>query len=727
MNARGAALLSALLCACARDPAELLLRITLLDRGAGQVTASLPPRRCPPDCDLQVPAGALTELSAVPLRQATFLGWSGACAGAAPTCQLALTAPSEVVAQFAAPVALQVSVSGSGWVRSQPAGLSCPPTCRAEFPIGQPVALTAQADAGALFAGFGAPCADAARCLVVPGETAQVEARFERALCTPTGFCWEHPLPQGRALRALWGTSRRDLWAVGEQATLLHWDGEAFTAHPSLSGLAPPLLAVWGAGTSEVFAAGASGLVLRFDGARWLRSESGTRETLYALWGSSSQDLWAAGGYGTGVLLHFDGNLWQTVPAPGARRGLRALWGSSATDVWVAGDEGVFQRSGAAWLRHPAAPEFVIALWGSGPQDLWALTRSEVFRFDGARWTRVLSGGTSLTGIWGSSARDVWVTAADALWHFDGRGFAALPTPEALPVGPIWGDAADGVWAASDNVLLRWDGATWRRLGARSSGDILGVWGTEAQGFAVGAATLRYDGGAWRAIPAPGGLAAVWVGADGEGWAVGSSIVRLHQGRAFPQEQPPPSPLRGLFALSPRALFAVGEKGTLLSSDGLTMTAQASGTSSDLNAVWAASSQDLWTVGNFGLVRRWNGSRWEALPVPEQPRWAELRGIWGASPEEVYIVGTLGVLRWDGARLTREPLSLGGLAAIGGTSRQDVWVAGSSSSVAHFDGATWQVLDPGLFVNFRALWAVARGHALFAGQDGTLLRYRRAP
>src|SRR6266498_4462230 len=34
-------------------------------------------------------------------------------------------------------------------------------------------------------------------------------------ICSEDGWCWENPLPQGRPLNAVWGSSESDVWTVG--------------------------------------------------------------------------------------------------------------------------------------------------------------------------------------------------------------------------------------------------------------------------------------------------------------------------------------------------------------------------------------------------------------------------------------------------------------------------------------------------------------------------------
>ncbi|MBL8914078.1 MAG: hypothetical protein JNM17_25460 [Archangium sp.] len=93
-------------------------------------------------------------------------------------------------------------------------------------------------------------------------------------LCTAEGWCWENPLPQGHTLNAGWRADTRHAWFVGEARTILFWDGErsALQHNP-----APPitnLFDVQGSSPTEVYAVGSQGVILHFDGTQWEREQT---------------------------------------------------------------------------------------------------------------------------------------------------------------------------------------------------------------------------------------------------------------------------------------------------------------------------------------------------------------------------------------------------------------------------------------------------------------------
>ncbi len=55
---------------------------------------------------------------------------------------------------------------------------------------------------------------------------------------------------------------------------------------------------VWGTSSSDVYVVGWEGTMLHYDGTEWSAMTSGTTAHLHALWGMSSSDFYAVGAYG---------------------------------------------------------------------------------------------------------------------------------------------------------------------------------------------------------------------------------------------------------------------------------------------------------------------------------------------------------------------------------------------------------------------------------------------
>jgi hypothetical protein len=156
--------------------------------GNGSVTSTPSGIACPGDCTNEYSEGASVSLTPTPSSGFTFSGWSGACSGNG-ACNVTMSADQTVGATFT-PVAvtrtLDVSVGGAGSVVSDPAGIACPDSCSATFADGASVTLTATADDGSTFTGWGGACSGNAGCTVTMNADQSVTATFE-AVVPPSG------------------------------------------------------------------------------------------------------------------------------------------------------------------------------------------------------------------------------------------------------------------------------------------------------------------------------------------------------------------------------------------------------------------------------------------------------------------------------------------------------------------------------------------------------------
>jgi hypothetical protein len=151
-------------------------------------------------------------------------------------------------------------------------------------------------------------------------------------------------------VRAIWGTSARDIWLSLDNAmmepwargVLVHGAGDPLTWTSIDSQANVPLESIWGASASDVWAVGANGTIRRHTtgSKRWaIVDDAPTTASLHAVWGTAANDVWIVGDAGT--ILHFDGTNWReaTVALPlGRKPNLTGVWGSGPNDVWVVGE-----------------------------------------------------------------------------------------------------------------------------------------------------------------------------------------------------------------------------------------------------------------------------------------------------------------------------------------------------------------------------------------------------
>jgi hypothetical protein len=225
-------------------------------------------------------------------------------------------------------------------------------------------------------------------------------------------------------LEDVWGTSPSDVFAIGRDGIILHFDGTTWTSMNSSTTM--PLRDIWGSSSSDVFAlavpaGGGGGAILHYDGTRWSTMDSG--KWLRGVWGSSASDVFAVGTRwdGTawyGTILHYDGTSWTAMETPTTVDdtpvdGLCAVWGSSSSDVFAVGDIGtILHYDGASWNSMDSGIGHNLwDIWGSSASDIYAvaLAKHSICHYDGTSWTSIETCTTkALFGVWGSSSSDIF-------------------------------------------------------------------------------------------------------------------------------------------------------------------------------------------------------------------------------------------------------------------------------------------------------------------------------
>ena len=198
---------------------------------------------------------------------------------------------------------------------------------------------------------------------------------------------------QNDAWYGIWGTASDDVYIVGANGKISHFDGQQWSAMQS--GTAQNLLDVTGWG-DQLIAVGPN-VAIAFDGGAW-KPMSGdvSGRSLNRVWGSGPNDVFVVGEQG--VLMHYDGSTWSEVES-GVQANLNDIWGYSAENIYVVGDMEVFfgptrysaatilHFDGVAWSRMESRYiEALRAVWGNSPHDVFALGWRALARYDGRAW-----------------------------------------------------------------------------------------------------------------------------------------------------------------------------------------------------------------------------------------------------------------------------------------------------------------------------------------------------
>ena len=394
-----------------------------------------------------------------------------------------LTLALDTYSQPRCPVS--VEVQGDGVVESQPPGIRCGngnAQCEYDFITSpQSILMLTTPGAGILATEWSSQreastCSGRSGCSIHADGRHRIKARFVPQICPQAGAWCTVPIStNGKTLRALWGESSSDLWAVGDEGTILHYDGTKWAADPYSGQLAVNLRSVFGSaerpGEPSLFAVGDYGTILQRKGGVWSEDKRSSRvlthASLLALTGSAKADgpMWAAGTSGT--VLRYQGGVWERLPAAAQVPAIvswRALLSTGRDEVWLGGDNGlVFRLSGSSWGAAPNDSMIPIddisALLGAGGTRVWLTTRSgKLTQYDGAQWTTAAApAAPGLNALDGSGPADLWAVGdGGTLLHYDGMAWRRDSQSGLVTTAPllaVWAKSRTEVWAVGVNGI----------------------------------------------------------------------------------------------------------------------------------------------------------------------------------------------------------------------------------------------------------------------------------
>jgi hypothetical protein len=155
------------------------------------------------------------------------------------------------------------------------------------------------------------------------------------------------------ALLSVWGSSTKDVWAVGGDTgdgkgpLVVHFDGESWE-RVKTGQSEGTLWWVFGFAGGPVFMGGAGGMILRYEEGEFTLMDTPSNDTVFGIWGASENDVWAVGGAsesGGGFAWRLRGGTWAPEPTlPKSVPDSAAIWkifGTKKNEAWLVGSNGV--------------------------------------------------------------------------------------------------------------------------------------------------------------------------------------------------------------------------------------------------------------------------------------------------------------------------------------------------------------------------------------------------
>ena len=249
------------------------------------------------------------------------------------------------------------------------------------------------------------------------------------------------------------------------------------------------------------------------------------------------------------------------------------------------------------------------------------------------------------------------------------------------------------------------------------------VWASSTTDvFAVGRAIYHYDGYVWSAMDTGTLTSAsdVWGSAPDNVFVVGVDGIHRYDGSTWSQEptgMPTEPTLYAIWGSSINDIFAVGEAGVILRYDGSLWSQMAAGVSDPFYGVGGSSSNNVFAVGYMGLLYHFDGVTWSPMVSgTTQP----LYDVWASSPTDVFAIGGV-TLRYDGTVWT--VMDLPGGPGVWGSSPTNVY-ATYGGSVMHYDGTSWTESEPWFGQSLKGLFGLSDCDVFAVGGGGAIVRYK---
>jgi hypothetical protein len=462
------------------------------------------------------------------------------------------------------------------------------------------------------------------------------------------------------ALYGVFAAAKDAVWAVGYSgvaAVIIHYDGEHWSNQSLGLQSDKPLRAVWGMSPEQLWAVGDGGVIRSFDGTQWNADKSPTNAALLSIHALVANDVWAVGAGGTAV--RWNGMSWSN-----ANMGLSGALQSVRVDVAAPPppiDAGMPMQKPMP-MTPPDAGADAGPMAPQGPWLVWAFgEKGHVFRYNGTLWAELPSGTElSLYGAERLAAGTlIAVGERGEITRFLGDARQSVSLGSRHNHLALWGDGQT-IWAVGDDVAHR-DASGWSEPTRPTERALYGVWGDASGLWAVGTSgsIVRFKDGSWQTLEVAAAseswLHSVW-GAGSSLWIVGDGGLALvaAAGSFVKVATPVKSNLLDVWGTADDLFWAVGEAGTVLRWDGMAWlkvpTGPMGGVVQNLRAVWGSAKDDVWVVGTEGTILHWTGERFE-----QQSRDASysLNDVWGRAKDDVYAVGSGGVaLHYDGSGWT---------------------------------------------------------------------------
>lgn len=341
---------------------------------------------------------------------------------------------------------------------------------------------------------------------------------------------------------------------------------------------------------------------------------------------------------------------------------------------------------------------------------------------DGWKWQNPLPQGNALRDVWVASSQEAWaVGGGGTAMHYTNGVWARSETGTKNYLMGVWGDAPSNVWAVgASSTVLHWNGSSWNReMVTGEPTSFMGLTGFDDGSLvAVGipfspsesSVHLRSSAGIWSemtGLPVPpptcGGpllQTDVWGVSADDFWVTSAAYcddgtVVWHWDHGQWQE------------------------GLAVSGGGMSLD----GDNAAAWNVWGSRPDDVWAVGNYGLLAHYDGTAWTNSMQPSFFNF--YFGLSGSAPNDVWVVGLGGLIQhWNGQRWgASNGIRSDWLYDIDARHSDFVLAVGSGGTIQAYEKGYWSSMTQGSTLAIADLYASSAQNAWAVGQKGVILHW----
>ena len=255
------------------------------------------------------------------------------------------------------------------------------------------------------------------------------------------------------------GSNGNNIWAVGNNGTLLNYNGALWSSVSS--GVTNNLYGIQMISTNpgDGWIVGGSGRILRWDGSQWtIWPTSPTVRDLNAVFMVNANDVWAVGNNGT--IIHFDGTNWSTAASP-VNNNFYGIYMVSANDGWIVGGSGTilrYQNPDWTTVSSPVSND-LNSVFMVSVDDGWAAGwRGKILRWTGGavqQWSEIDTGNQTWQSVFMTWAANGWVIGGSGnIYHFNGSNWSPYASPTARDLRSVEMVSETDGWAVGVNGTL---------------------------------------------------------------------------------------------------------------------------------------------------------------------------------------------------------------------------------------------------------------------------------